>query len=337
MVWLVATGSPGGASARPATGSRCGGGAGAPRPARQAARAQAPPRAPARPERRRRRLGRLARRRRVQRRDQFAIVTRRLAAGRRQPADDRLDPVQPRQDHGHGIGRRGQHAVAHLAQHVLGRVRHPFQPRQAEESAGALDRVDQAEDQRQRRLVVRRALQFQQGDVQIGDAFVGLGQEIGDQIVHGSPLEPGATPGGAASWSEADEQYGKLLGCYSPRSDSSSGGRNSASPIGAGRHQHRQPQAGSRRQQRGQRRLQAARHPPASPPRPRPRRSSQIAETRPARRREGRRSSPRCCRAGEPDSATMPPPGRLSAASSRRFRTTRAAGGGKSRAGLQPA
>jgi hypothetical protein len=106
-------------------------------------------------------LRRLARCRRVQRRDEFDIITRRFGAICRKTADDLLDPVQPRQDHGHRVGCRGQHAVAYFAQHIFGRVCHTLQPRQTEEAAGSLDRMDQAEDQRQRRLVGRRALQFQ--------------------------------------------------------------------------------------------------------------------------------------------------------------------------------
>ncbi len=121
------------------------------------------------------------------------------------PATNRLDPVQRRQHQADGIRRHGQHAVPHLAEHVLGGVGHMLQPRQAEKTAGALDRVHQAEDQRQRLAIVRRALQLHQGDVQVGEVFVGLGQEVGEQIVHGSPLEPGTSRGGGPSWADADE------------------------------------------------------------------------------------------------------------------------------------
>ena len=43
--------------------------------------------------------------------------------------------------------------------------------------------------------VVRRALQLHQRDVEVGEALVGLGQEIGEQIVHGGTL---ARPGSRA-------------------------------------------------------------------------------------------------------------------------------------------
>jgi hypothetical protein len=48
--------------------------------------------------------------------------------------------------------------------------------------------VHQSEDQRQRALIVWRLLKLHQGDIQISQAFVGLGQEIGNEIVHGSPF-----------------------------------------------------------------------------------------------------------------------------------------------------
>ncbi len=75
-------------------------------------------------------------------------------------------------------------------------MRHVLEPRQAEEPAGALDGVHQAEDQRQRLAVVRRALQLDQGDVQVGQALVGLGQKVSKQIVHGIPREPGISRAG---------------------------------------------------------------------------------------------------------------------------------------------
>ena len=93
---------------------------------------------------------RLARCGGVQRVDQFGVVAGRLATGGGQPGQDRLDPVDRHQHQADHVRRHRQDAVAHLAEHVLGGMRHVLEPRQAEEPAGALDGVHQAEDQRQR-------------------------------------------------------------------------------------------------------------------------------------------------------------------------------------------
>ena len=93
---------------------------------------------------------RLAGRGRVQFRDQGRVVARRFGPGLGQPGEDRLDPIQRRQDLADHVRRRRQLAVAQLAKHVLRRMRDPLQPRQAEKPAGALDRVHHAENQPER-------------------------------------------------------------------------------------------------------------------------------------------------------------------------------------------
>ena len=84
------------------------------------------------------------------------IIARRLGSRLGKPGEDRLDTVQRRQNLADHIRRGGQLAVAQLAQYVLGRVRDPLQPRQAQKAAGALDRVHHAENQRQRAGIGRR-------------------------------------------------------------------------------------------------------------------------------------------------------------------------------------
>ena len=65
-------------------------------------------------------------------------------------------------------------------------MRHALQARQAEKAAGALDRVDHAEDQRQGRRVVWCPLQRDQSEVEFRQILIGFGQEVGEQIVHGA-------------------------------------------------------------------------------------------------------------------------------------------------------
>ena len=82
----------------------------------------------------------------VQRGQQRGVVAAGFGPAGGQSGDDHFDPVDGGQHRADAVRRDRQFAVAHLAQHVLGRVRHLLQPRQAEEAAGALDRVHQAED-----------------------------------------------------------------------------------------------------------------------------------------------------------------------------------------------
>ncbi len=76
-------------------------------------------------------------------------------------------------------------AVAELAHQRFGGVRQRFEPRQAEEAAGALDGVDEAEDVVENLGVVRLLLEAHELDVDDVEAFVRLGQEFPQQVVHG--------------------------------------------------------------------------------------------------------------------------------------------------------
>jgi hypothetical protein len=118
---------------------------------------------------------------------QRRVVARGLGAGGLQPGHDLLDPVERAQHERDARGRHGQHAVAVAAQDVLGRMRDAFQARQAEEAAGALDRVHEPEDLRQGRLVVRRAFEAQQRGIRGRQPLMRLGQEIGEKVVHPGP------------------------------------------------------------------------------------------------------------------------------------------------------
>ena len=98
-------------------------------------------------------------------------------------AEDLLDPVERREDERDGLA-RDRHAVAELAHQGLGRMGQRLEARQAEEAAGALDGVDEAEDVAQDRLVVRVLLEADELDVDRVEMLARLGQELTQQIVH---------------------------------------------------------------------------------------------------------------------------------------------------------
>ena len=81
-----------------------------------------------------------------------------------------------------------RHAVAEFAHQRLAGVGKRFQPRQAEEAAGALDGVHQAEDVIQNLGVVRLLLEPHQLIVDRVQALAGLGQELPQQIIHETGL-----------------------------------------------------------------------------------------------------------------------------------------------------
>ena len=76
---------------------------------------------------------------------------------------------------------------------AFGGVRQRFQARQTEESAGALDGVDEAENVVENLGVVRLLLETHELDVDHVEALVGLGQEFPEQVVHRQRPSPGTT------------------------------------------------------------------------------------------------------------------------------------------------
>ena len=120
----------------------------------------------------------------VQGGDQRRVVAGGLRAGDLDPGHDLLHPVERGEDQRDPRRRDRERAVPVAAQHVLGGMRHRFQARQPQEPAGPLDRVDEPEDFRQRRLVVRRAFEPHQRGIERRQALMRFGQEVGQQVVH---------------------------------------------------------------------------------------------------------------------------------------------------------
>ena len=150
----------------------------------------------ARPQRpfehlRRQRSDRLLRRRRRGRRcdpldhalqigNQIVVGAVRLALVAFERFENFLDAVDGGEDERDGVVGRRQ-AVAKLAHQRLGGMRERFQPRQAEEAAGALDGVDETEDVIEDLGVVGILLETHELDVDHVETFVGLGHEFPQQ------------------------------------------------------------------------------------------------------------------------------------------------------------
>ena len=119
--------------------------------------------------------------------DQVLVGALGLGLGGFQAGEDFLDAVDGGQDQRHGFG-GDRHAVAEFAHQRLAGMGQRFEPRQAEEAAGALDGVNQAEDVIQNLGVVRVLLEPHQLIVDRIQAFAGLGQKLPQQIIHETGL-----------------------------------------------------------------------------------------------------------------------------------------------------
>jgi len=93
--------------------------------------------------------------------DEIVIGTFRLGGLALQLGQDFLDAVEGGEDQRVGVA-GDRHAVAELAHERLGSMRQSFEARQAEESARALDRMDEAEDVAENFGVVRILLETNQ-------------------------------------------------------------------------------------------------------------------------------------------------------------------------------
>jgi len=109
--------------------------------------------------------------------DQVGVGSRRLGLSLLDHREDHLDPVDRGEDQRDRLRTDWQLAIADLAEHVLRRVRQRFQSRQADEAAGALDGVNQAENARDE-LGFRVLLELDELDIERCQAFGALGQKF---------------------------------------------------------------------------------------------------------------------------------------------------------------
>jgi hypothetical protein len=116
--------------------------------------------------------------------DEILVVTGLLGLIALEPIEQHLDPVDGRKNERDGIA-GDRCAVAKISHQGFGRVGERFEPRQTEEAAGPLDGVNQAKDIVENLGVVRLVLEPNELDIHDVDAFVRLGQEVPQQLVHG--------------------------------------------------------------------------------------------------------------------------------------------------------
>jgi hypothetical protein len=98
-----------------------------------------------------------------------------------------LDTVDAGQDECDGLA-GDRHAIAKFAHQGFGRVRQRFQTRQAQESAGPLDGMDEAEHVAENFSIVGFLLEAHEFDADHVEAFVGFDQEVLEQVVHATAL-----------------------------------------------------------------------------------------------------------------------------------------------------
>jgi hypothetical protein len=119
--------------------------------------------------------------------DEVLVVALGLRLVRLERGEDLLDAVDGRQDERYGfVGDGG--SVTEFAHQGLGRMGEGLETRQAEEAAGALDRVHQAEHVVEDLEIVRVGLELDELHVHDVEAFARLGQKFSEQIVHRATL-----------------------------------------------------------------------------------------------------------------------------------------------------
>ena len=110
-----------------------------------------------------------------------------IARGKVMPAlkfaEDFLDSVEGRQNQRNCRGRY-RHAVAEFAHQGFGCMGQRLKARQAKESTGSLDRMDQPENVAQDRLIIGVLLKTNQFDVDCLEVFVRFRQEFNQKVIH---------------------------------------------------------------------------------------------------------------------------------------------------------
>ena len=138
-------------------------------------------------------------------RDQILIVAFRLCLGGLKPAENLLDAVDAAQDQRHRL-RRDRHSVTEFAHQGLAGMGQRFEARQAQETAGSLDGMNETENVIEDLGVVRILFEPHQLIVNGVQAFAGLRQKLSQQIIH----EIGLPPSGVRR-RHAHSEFGQLL------------------------------------------------------------------------------------------------------------------------------
>jgi len=110
---------------------------------------------------------------------QFLIAAFRFGTGFFQFAKQRPDGIQAPENQRDRLRRHFQDAVTELAEHVFTGMRNRFQARQAQEAAGTLDGVNEAENVAEDFAVARVLFELDHLRIQLFQTFRRLGQKFG--------------------------------------------------------------------------------------------------------------------------------------------------------------
>ena len=115
--------------------------------------------------------------------DEIDVVARRFLFAHLDRVEDRFDAVDGGKNERDGFG-RDRKPVAELPHHAFGGMRQRLEPRQAEKAAGSLDGVNQTKNVAEDLAVVGLLLEAHEFRVYTIETFIGLGQELTQQVVH---------------------------------------------------------------------------------------------------------------------------------------------------------
>ena len=115
--------------------------------------------------------------------NQFLIVALAFVADGFDAGKHLADGVHHREQRGRHFGIQRELAVTQLAEQIFADVRDRFEFCEAEKSAGALDRVDRAENAGKRGAIAGIFFEIDQLAVEEIEIFTALDQELADDVI----------------------------------------------------------------------------------------------------------------------------------------------------------
>jgi hypothetical protein len=118
-----------------------------------------------------------------QRLNQFLVVAFAFVADRFDAREHLADGIDHREQRGRHLRIQRKFSVAQLAEQVFANVRDGFEFCEPEKSTGAFDRVDCAENARERAAIARVLLRIDEFAVEQVEVFAALNQKFADDVV----------------------------------------------------------------------------------------------------------------------------------------------------------
>jgi hypothetical protein len=115
--------------------------------------------------------------------NQFLIVALAFVANGFDAGEHLANGIDHRQQRGRHFGIQRELAVAQLAEQIFADVRDGFEFCESQESAGALDGVDRAENTGERVAITRIFFQVDQLAIEKVEVFAALDQELADVVI----------------------------------------------------------------------------------------------------------------------------------------------------------